>query len=201
MIETTRPHPIYLAALVERERTGREPYIDTADVAKLIRGELGRRWPNVRFYVRLERYAGGSSINVAYDGLDHWARIKACHCADGPTVHDYAPNQCQACGYMARLEAVMKAGAPVQQDVRDALGGYAGQRFDGMIDMAYGVSSWLNRDGSVTVGANPGTGGQRGSDPGYIASRTDAAALLVHIGASYVFVEHELPYSVTSKRA
>lgn len=49
----------------------RNGYIDTADVAKLIRHQLAQRFPAVKFSVRLKRYAGGSSINV------YWV--------DGPT--------------------------------------------------------------------------------------------------------------------
>lgn len=45
--------------------------IDTAEVAKLIRRDIKRTFPGVKFSVRSERYAGGSSITVKW--------------ADGPT--------------------------------------------------------------------------------------------------------------------
>lgn len=48
-------------------------YIDTADVAKIMRRALKARWPEIKFRVRIQRYAGGSSINVYYPesaGLD-----------------------------------------------------------------------------------------------------------------------------------
>lgn len=39
-------------------------YIDTAEVAKLLRAELKAHFPDTRFSVRISRYAGGSSIDV-----------------------------------------------------------------------------------------------------------------------------------------
>lgn len=41
-------------------------YIDTVEVAKMIRADLKRRWPTVKFSVRSSRYSGGSSIDVAW---------------------------------------------------------------------------------------------------------------------------------------
>jgi hypothetical protein len=46
--------------------------IDTAEVAKLVRKHLRAAFPGVRFSVRTERYAGGSSVDVLW--------------TDGPTV-------------------------------------------------------------------------------------------------------------------
>jgi hypothetical protein len=44
-------------------------YIDTVEVAKIIRGELKTNFPGVKFSVKSDRYAGGSSIRVNwYDG-------------------------------------------------------------------------------------------------------------------------------------
>jgi len=48
-------------------------YIDTKEVAKLIRKALKESFPAYKFSVRLERYAGGSSITVSW--------------TDGPTVN------------------------------------------------------------------------------------------------------------------
>jgi len=39
-------------------------YIDAAEVAKLVRKDLKEHFPAIKFSVRLDRYAGGSSINV-----------------------------------------------------------------------------------------------------------------------------------------
>lgn len=47
-------------------------YIDTAEAAKMLRPFLKREFPGVKFSVRIDRYAGGSSIDV------NWT--------DGPTV-------------------------------------------------------------------------------------------------------------------
>jgi len=41
-------------------------YIDTADVAKLIRRDLKKEMPGVKFTVRMSRYSMGSSIVVAF---------------------------------------------------------------------------------------------------------------------------------------
>ena len=41
-------------------------YIDTKDVAKLIRRDLKAELPGVKFSVRISRYAGGSSIRVQF---------------------------------------------------------------------------------------------------------------------------------------
>lgn len=45
----------------------RPEYIDTAEAAKLMRPALREAFPGVKFSVRIERYSGGSSINI------HWA--------------------------------------------------------------------------------------------------------------------------------
>lgn len=50
----------------------RSRYIDTAEVAKMLRPQLKRVFPGVKFSVRIERYSGGSSIDVRW--------------IDGPTV-------------------------------------------------------------------------------------------------------------------
>lgn len=39
-------------------------YIDTADVAKILRKALKHDFPATKFRVRSRRYAGGSSIDV-----------------------------------------------------------------------------------------------------------------------------------------
>lgn len=204
MTTTTREHPVYTAAAAEIAAGRGWGWIDTADVAKLVRADLARRWPAVRFYVRMERYAGGSSIDVSYDGVELDGRGRALltlvdydgQPLDGAPVitqDEYRPSD------PGRWRSVPRAGMPTRREIECVLAGYSGQRFDGMIDMAYGVSSWLNPDGTVTLGASPGTGDQRGSDPGYIKSRQHPSALLVHMGAGYLFVRDELPYGVKSR--
>lgn len=41
-------------------------YLDTADAAKMIRQILKRQYPGVKFSVRIQRYSGGSSIDVSW---------------------------------------------------------------------------------------------------------------------------------------
>ncbi len=43
-----------------------EKYYDVAETAKLVRAALKKNFPGVKFSVRSERYAGGSSINVRW---------------------------------------------------------------------------------------------------------------------------------------
>lgn len=49
-------------------------FIDTADVAKLIRKELKKTLPSTKFSVRISRYSGGSSVYISW--------------TDGPTTND-----------------------------------------------------------------------------------------------------------------
>lgn len=42
-------------------------YLTTAETAKLIRSHLKQYYPEVKFSVRSDNYAGGSSIRVTYD--------------------------------------------------------------------------------------------------------------------------------------
>lgn len=196
MTTTTRENPVYLAALESRPNYVDGPrYISTTDTAKLIRATLAKHWPAVRFSVRSESYAGGSSINVSYDGVERDARGRAL-----VTLVDYDGARQEGAPIITQEEMdysrgrygkIPRPGLPTAREVEAELGGFSGQRFDGMIDMAYGVSSWLNPDGSATLGESAGTGGSHGSDPGYSYSRETAGALLVRFGASYVFVRDE----------
>ncbi|HZA71487.1 MAG TPA: LPD29 domain-containing protein [Propionibacteriaceae bacterium] len=52
--------------------TAKARYIDTAEVAKMMRPQLRRTFPGVKFSVRISRYSGGSSIDIRW--------------TDGPTV-------------------------------------------------------------------------------------------------------------------
>jgi len=132
-----------------RETDREFKYIDVAECAVLVRAALKRRFPGVKFSVRLDRYAGGSSIDV------YWT--------DGPEV--------------GQVDQVIKV--------------YEGSRFDGMIDLKYGVTCWLRQDGTATVAHNPGTQGSRGADPGYLTSPLAADAVEVHFGADYVFANRK----------
>ncbi len=41
-------------------------YVDAVEVARMIRSQLRHAWPTVRFSVRSDRYAGGSSIDIRW---------------------------------------------------------------------------------------------------------------------------------------
>ena len=41
-------------------------YISCADTAKLVRNELKRQWPAVKFSVRSKTYSGGASIDISW---------------------------------------------------------------------------------------------------------------------------------------
>ena len=124
-------------------------YIDVAETAKLIRKQLKAKFPAIKFGVRSQRYAGGSSINISWE--------------DGPT------------------------GKAVDAIVQPFCGG----RFDGMIDMAYNVDSYLLPDGSAAFGRSPGTSGSAGMDAPY-AYEAPAGAELVHFSASHVFTHRAM---------
>jgi hypothetical protein len=78
-------------------------------------------------------------------------------------------------------------------------GQFAGGRFDGMIDLAYGVEHILLPDGSVTLANDPGTYGNGGSNPPHRGT-TELGEIVqgarrVHFGANYVFCERSLSES------
>lgn len=133
-------------------------YIGAAETAKLIRKRLKKLFPETRFSVVTDTYAGGASIRIKWQ--------------DGPTG-----------------KAVDQAVAP-----------YSGRRFDGMIDMAYGVSSWLLSTGEAFLGKSPGSEGQRGVHEGYDFNPPKGAEL-VHFGASYIFTDRCLSAAELGKLA
>ncbi len=79
---------------------------------------------------------------------------------------------------------------PTERQVRAVTEPFSGQHFDGMIDMAYGSSSWLLPDGSATFASTKGTGGSMGSVPGFDLSRPHPDAILFHTGC-YVFAQRD----------
>lgn len=125
-------------------------FVSSTDTAKLLRAQLKREFPGVKFSVRTDKYAGGASIRVEW--------------VDGPRA--------------SRVEAVA--------------GVFAGGRFDGMIDLAYGVEHFLHADGSVSLAHDAGTGGSRGSCPEVFGDPLDGSAELVRFGADYVFCTRQL---------
>lgn len=118
-------------------------YIDTAETAKLIRARLKAVFPSTKFSVRIDRYAGGSSIRVTW--------------TDGPTK--------------GRVER--------------EIGAFNNTHFDGMIDMAYGSSSWLTKDGRAIWAGGSGTQGSMGVVPETpIGAPPEEGAELVHFFGS-----------------
>lgn len=194
-------NPIYAAAYAARERGARSAeYIGFADTAKLIRAELAKHWPAVRFYVRSQSYAGGASIHVYYDGIRSYQPLDACYCRDaGPTVREHDSNRCTECGYVGRLQPIYAPGAPTRDEVDAIVDPFESRGFDGSIDLSYYREAWLAPDGSVSFGHTSGTEGSRGYVPSRDGTRHHASALLVSFGTSYVFVEPELPYDVRQK--
>lgn len=55
-----------VAKLDKQDRRIERLYVDTADVAKLIRARLREEFPGVKFSVRIDRYSGGSSIRARW---------------------------------------------------------------------------------------------------------------------------------------
>ena len=76
---------------------------------------------------------------------------------------------------------------PTGKEVDAALAGYDGGRFDGMIDFAYSVDSWLTPDGRAVLGKNLGSARTGGWDEGYDFEPPEEGAELVTFGAKYIF--------------
>jgi Large polyvalent protein associated domain 29 len=77
---------------------------------------------------------------------------------------------------------------PSRRAVEAVADAYRGGGFDGMIDMAYDISSWLLPDGSAALAYSPGTQGSMGTVPKVgMTPRPHPDARLVRFGARYVF--------------
>lgn len=55
----------------------RKEYISAVEAAKMIRAELKKKFPGVKFSVRSQSYAGGSSVNVSYTDGPAYKRVVA----------------------------------------------------------------------------------------------------------------------------
>lgn len=63
-----KQNPIYTAALAQwKANPGQAVYVSLNDKAKLMRALLKAKFPNTKFSVRGSKYAGGSSMQVAWD--------------------------------------------------------------------------------------------------------------------------------------
>ncbi len=77
---------------------------------------------------------------------------------------------------------------PAQKTVDAVAGQFEGARFDGMIDLQYGVSHYLKTDGTAEVSHDPGA--TMGSP--YHNDEKPVGAEEVNFGANFVFVERKL---------
>ncbi len=71
----------------------RPRYIDVVEVAKLVRRSLRKNFPDVKFSVRSERYAGGASIHVTWKAGPSESDVQsvASQFAGARTDGDYSP--------------------------------------------------------------------------------------------------------------
>lgn len=90
---------------------------------------------------------------------------------------------------------------PPEIIVRNAVAAYAGGGFDGMIDMAYNVQTWLEPDGTAYLASSPGTTGSRGVHESAINSPRSPNARLVSFGADHVLCQRELTPEATAEIA
>lgn len=81
---------------------------------------------------------------------------------------------------------------PTEFAIRKLLAPFAGQGFDGSIDLAYHRHAWLHDDGTVTFAETSGTAGSRGAVDANYAPPADMSAQLVSFGAHYVGTRREL---------
>jgi hypothetical protein len=81
---------------------------------------------------------------------------------------------------------------PTGDQVEALAGNFAGQGFDGMIDLRYYLSHWVSPDGTVSLAYNGGTSRSGGSVPVESYPRPHPDAELVQFGSSFVFFHRGL---------
>jgi hypothetical protein len=169
--------------------TTRAEYITAAETARLVRAKLARTFPSVRFSVRTKTYSGGASINVSYPGITGYETEWSC--CPMPSGLRVPGDWCAKCGSQPRWRAIYNPGMPNVEDVKDAVGPYAGSGFDGMIDLAYGKAIYLDAVGNVIGGRSRGTTDSHGCHTAYddTANVAAIAARYVRPGADYIFVD------------
>jgi len=82
---------------------------------------------------------------------------------------------------------------PTDEAVKREVGSFAGQGFDGMIDMRYSYTAWLSPDGSAKIAHSEGTQGSAGVMPEINTDAPDPKAVHVHFGTDFVFTHREIP--------
>jgi hypothetical protein len=83
---------------------------------------------------------------------------------------------------------------PTTKQVDDVVGFLAGSGFDGMIDLKYNISHWMNPDGSIVLAHSPGTEGNAGMNPGFNYPKPHPDAVLV------TFADHIMTSRTLSKK-
>ena len=86
---------------------------------------------------------------------------------------------------------------PTGKEVEAVVKPYSGKGFDGMIDMAYYLTSYMLKDGTVVFGKTEGTTGSAGVVPAHEEPMPEGAKK-IRFGADYVFVHRT--YSVAVKQ-
>lgn len=81
---------------------------------------------------------------------------------------------------------------PTADQVERLTSAYSSQGFDGMIDMAFGKTSWQMPDGSIVKGWSGGTENAAGSTPGYVVPKPHPQARAVSSGIGYLFTRREI---------
>lgn len=83
--------------------------------------------------------------------------------------------------------------------VERVTGRFEGGRFDGMIDMAYGVKHWLLPDGTAEIASDPGTLGQAGVHRPTREWMPHPDAKLVRFGADHVHTRRRYSDDLTAR--
>lgn len=81
---------------------------------------------------------------------------------------------------------------PTGNEVEALTGNFAGQGFDGMIDLRYYISHWLSSDGTVSLAYDGGTARSGGSVPVRSYPKPQPDAELVQFGSSFIFFHRGL---------
>lgn len=85
---------------------------------------------------------------------------------------------------------------PTIKEVDAVADRYSGEGFDGSIDLRHSIQRWLSSDGSMSLAHDSGTQGSMGYAPELIGSAHAPDAVLVSLGADFVFCERSLSDSV-----
>ena len=189
-------HPIYEAtAALTPSYPGGGVWVTTADTARLIRSALKAAFPDTKFSVRSRTYAGGSSIDVSYDGVvmnDDPSRpwpVSVLVDYDGNVID---PTPVDSPDYRTgRYGSLPKPGAPLKRDVQAVVAAFGSKDFDGSIDMQYSKRAWLLPDGTASWADSPGSAGSGGYDPGFNFPAPVPGAVRVNFGAGYIFVRDD----------